>query len=508
MKKLLRFLLWSCAALVTVYALLCAWINWAGAKANQQALARVAEEGETLDFKALLPPPVDPAKNFFAIEPLKDLALIIDNDTDKGAPAEKRKALEAMKIEAKNSGPLAFHGVRLGRRADMEAFANMLRQSELGASITGAQTEQAMRLALEMNRPQILLLTSELQRAEAEFTPTFGQRKLPENLFALPLPHYNGPMKVGHVLHLHGVACAEAGDAVAAIQDARVLLRFSAACQREPLLISLLVGVTLQAQAHELVWQTLVTQKANAESLSVLQQELSMDGEAVVLQALRGEMAAASSIMDYAKKSSAAEVARLFGGIDGGGIQPGLSGRIGIWLMPQGYLAWNHGTLVEAELNGFILPLKKGGLAALADAAGTLETEIKDMNKWSNLHKLLASLAIPSVIGIAERVIATETQRRQALIACALERYFVQHQAYPAALADLVPQFLDQVPSDVMDGKPMRYRKTEKGRYVIWATGFDGKDDGGKVNATPDTVADLYKREYLGDWAWQYEPVM
>ena len=219
-------------------------------------------------------------------------------------------------------------------------------------------------------------------------------------------------------------------------------------------------------------------------------------------------MAAASSIMDYAKKSSAAEVARLFGGIDGGGIQPGLSGRIGIWLMPQGYLAWNHGTLVEAELNGFILPLKKGGLAALADAAGKLETEIKDMNKWSNLHKLLASLAIPSVIGIAERVIATETQRRQALIACALERYFVQHQAYPAALADLVPQFLDQVPSDVMDGKPMRYRKTEKGRYVIWATGFDGKDDGGKVNATPDTVADLYKREYLGDWAWQYEPVM
>ncbi|MFZ4592844.1 MAG: hypothetical protein ACOYOF_01215, partial [Verrucomicrobiaceae bacterium] len=169
MKKLLRFLLWSCAALVTVYALLCAWINWAGAKANQQALARVAEEGETLDFKALLPPPVDPAKNFFAIEPLNDLALIIDNDTDKGAPAEKRKALEAVKIEAKNSGPLTFNGVGLGRRADMEAFANMLRQSELGASITGAQTGQAMRLALEMNRPQILLLTSELQRAEAEF---------------------------------------------------------------------------------------------------------------------------------------------------------------------------------------------------------------------------------------------------------------------------------------------------------------------------------------------------
>jgi hypothetical protein len=332
---------------------------------------------------------------------------------------------------------------------------------------------------------------------------------LSPNLFALSFPYYSGLMKAGLVLQMHGVICAEAGDAEAAIQDARVMLRFSNACQREPLLISLLVAAALQSQANELAWQALATQKANAESVRVLQQELSKDASPVVLQALRGEMAAASSTMDYAARSSAAEVSQLFAGTyDSGETQSGIVVKLGAWLMPKGYLAWNHGTLIEAEFNGFIKPLKDGGLPSLAGASVNTEAKFASMNTWTNLHKLLARLAIPSVSSVTQRIIATETQRRQALIACALERYFVQHQAYPAALTDLVPQFLDQVPTDVMDGRPMRYRQTEKGRYVIWATGFDGKDDGGKVNATPDTVADLYKREYLGDWAWQYEPVM
>jgi hypothetical protein len=38
--------------------------------------------------------------------------------------------------------------------------------------------------------------------------------------------------------------------------------------------------------------------------------------------------------------------------------------------------------------------------------------------------------------------------------------------------------------------------------------GFDGKDDAGKVNVTkPGDINALRKPGYLGDWAWQYEPV-
>jgi hypothetical protein len=43
----------------------------------------------------------------------------------------------------------------------------------------------------------------------------------------------------------------------------------------------------------------------------------------------------------------------------------------------------------------------------------------------------------------------------QARIACALERYRLANGKYPAALADLIPRFLDKIPADVITGKPM-----------------------------------------------------
>jgi hypothetical protein len=75
-------------------------------------------------------------------------------------------------------------------------------------------------------------------------------------------------------------------------------------------------------------------------------------------------------------------------------------------------------------------------------------------------------------------------------------------------LQALVPQFLPEVPTDVLDGKPIRYRQTPDGRYALWATGFDGKDNNGEVPTKAGIpVGDIYKPGYQGDWAWQYQPV-
>lgn len=505
-RRLLRFCLWSFATLVALYALLCAWVNWAGARAKEQAFARVAAEGETLDFKALLPPSVDPAKNFFAIEPLKDIALIIENDPEKGEPAKRRKALEAMQVTWKGDRRIAFDGVSLGARTDIETLADVLRNSDFLGQISGSQVAQAMRIALEMRHPLLFELTVELSRTEAEITPAMSQRTLPSNLLTLQLPYLAGPMRAGSSLRLHGVVCAATGDAEAALQDARVLLRLAKAYHREPLLISLLVSCALQRQACDVIWEALSVRGNSDKSLRVLQTELAQNTKDILLQVLRGEMAAASSAMKNAEAENDVSLLMLLdSSMSNGDAARGMIGRLGAGLMPRGYLAWNHASLINAELLQFIVPLKHGGLPALMDSAGRVEVEFQQMSVWRHPHKLMARLAMPAVTNVASRLIAIESQRRQALIACALERYFILHQAYPAVLTDLVPQFIAEVPTDVMDGKPMRYRKTEKDRYVLWAIGFDGKDDGGKVRATPDTVADLYKSNYVGDWAWRYE---
>ncbi len=49
----------------------------------------------------------------------------------------------------------------------------------------------------------------------------------------------------------------------------------------------------------------------------------------------------------------------------------------------------------------------------------------------------------------------------------------------PDVLTDLVPAYLDTVPTDPFDGNEMRYKKLEAG-FVVYSIGEDLSDDGGK----------------------------
>lgn len=69
-------------------------------------------------------------------------------------------------------------------------------------------------------------------------------------------------------------------------------------------------------------------------------------------------------------------------------------------------------------------------------------------------------------------------KRDATLTAIALELYHRRRGAYPAALAELVPQFLPSVPLDRYDGRPLKYR-LESGKPLLYSVGVDRDDDGG-----------------------------
>jgi len=77
-----------------------------------------------------------------------------------------------------------------------------------------------------------------------------------------------------------------------------------------------------------------------------------------------------------------------------------------------------------------------------------------------------------------------------ARMALAALRHRAKHGGLPATLQDLVPDFVDSVPLDPFDGKPLRYRKTKDG-FVIYAIGENAKDDGGKTESDPSTAERL-----------------
>lgn len=95
-------------------------------------------------------------------------------------------------------------------------------------------------------------------------------------------------------------------------------------------------------------------------------------------------------------------------------------------------------------------------------------------------------------VAMAARLARVQTAVNQALVACALERYRAQYGQYPAALAELTANgFLEHLPSDLVDGQPLRYRRDHPLRFVLYSLGWNAKDDGG------------LSRQDL-DWVWKY----
>jgi hypothetical protein len=83
-----------------------------------------------------------------------------------------------------------------------------------------------------------------------------------------------------------------------------------------------------------------------------------------------------------------------------------------------------------------------------------------------------------------------ENARRMAVTAIALERFRLEHGEYPAELQQLIPKYLPKSPIDLMDGKPLRYRRKEGGTFLLYSAGEDGKDDGGDSSPPPSSAVD------------------
>ncbi|MBN1124619.1 MAG: hypothetical protein JXA82_06400 [Sedimentisphaerales bacterium] len=69
-------------------------------------------------------------------------------------------------------------------------------------------------------------------------------------------------------------------------------------------------------------------------------------------------------------------------------------------------------------------------------------------------------------------------QINSARVAIAMERYRLAEGKLPEALEELVPLYLDEVPLDPFDGKPLRYKQTNPG-YIIYSIGEDQVNNGG-----------------------------
>ena len=111
-------------------------------------------------------------------------------------------------------------------------------------------------------------------------------------------------------------------------------------------------------------------------------------------------------------------------------------------------------------------------------------------------YNFLARVAIPNMLKASQRATLNQTTINQAQIVCALERYRLAQGEYPTTLESLVPDYMSQIPRDLIGGQPPRYRRTEDGRFLLYSIGWSEKDHGGQAGAD----------EMNGDWVWNCSP--
>ncbi len=135
------------------------------------------------------------------------------------------------------------------------------------------------------------------------------------------------------------------------------------------------------------------------------------------------------------------------------------------WLLPTGSLRHGQASCVSSLIDDAVVPLRGGGLLAwyrherdrAAPRPGTL------------VRGHFVAIALWPDHVRARRLLEDEVKNRQLLIACEMERHFLRHGRYPAALAELP----GPLPPD-LDGQPMRHSSTpDGGRYDLWSVGPD-----------------------------------
>ncbi len=102
-------------------------------------------------------------------------------------------------------------------------------------------------------------------------------------------------------------------------------------------------------------------------------------------------------------------------------------------------------------------------------------------------YTIVARIAVPNYARAIQVTARNQSLLDQTRVACALERYRLAQGQYPDSLAALVPGLIDLVPDDLIGGLPLKFHRTEDGKFRLYSVGWNETDDGGDAKK---------------DWVW------
>ena len=322
------------------------------------------------------------------------------------------------------------------------------------------------------------------------------------------LPHLSQVKKLAMVLQLRATARLAAGKVTAAHSDTLLAMRLAELMRDEPFLISQVVRAAGWTIALQPVWEGITDHRWNEPQLAAISERLrAVDLAATIDRSLHCQQLPDFVPADDEARARLAEDFRAYSSNLGNedGFPPEQIELAG-WLIRHGPRGWFY----QNQLAIFTRVGKQR--ASYAAWYGT--TAITNLTRPAELpvsrvypYRFIADL-FSRMISIRRgnvTLLRVQAQIHLSLAASALERHFLAAGTYPVSLDALVPRYLDRVPTDPMTGGPLRYSRTQDGRFRLYSVGLDGLDDGGTMVITDSSQSDETARGPVlatGDWIW------
>ncbi len=124
-----------------------------------------------------------------------------------------------------------------------------------------------------------------------------------------------------------------------------------------------------------------------------------------------------------------------------------------------------------------------------------IEKNEKETEKFSFVYPL-PKMYLASTSKVFTKFQINIAQIRAAETALAVERYRLKHNMLPDSLEQLVPEFLESVPIDPFDEKPLKYRK-DGASFYVYSIGHNLTDDGGDPSKTKSGTKAIYGEDIV-----------
>ncbi len=490
--RIVRRILVSIAILATLIAVLYAEEDWRGKRAWENYKHEWEAKGEKFDWQAFVPPAVPDDQNFFTAP------IFTKIKNDKAAMTLDDGKIDFSPYKNLPKDKTGYIGGSNGRAhtTHLKLWQDYYRNHpELKFPIASQPQTPAKDVLFALSKfdSEVEELRQASQRPYANVPLNYEDGF---NSATTLLPILAELKRCALVLQLRAVAELADGQSSKALADVKLMLYLNNSLRNSPFLISHLVRFAIVAIDLQPIWEGLAEHKWSDEQLAALDAELSkLDFLADYEFALRGERAFALAYFEELRRTRKL----VSSDYNAAGTEVVYTTN-NLALLPSAYFDQNE--LAFARMNQeWIFPLVDTNSQIVSPSAKKRSDALVEAEKKHYSPYKVQAVMMMSALGVsAVKTAAIQTSVNLARVAIALERYHLAHGEYPETLDSLAPQFITQVPHDIINGQPLHYRRTDDGQFVLYSVGWNETDDGGQVVLTQGGGVDREK----GDWVWQY----